>query len=99
MYARNASAGCCTRFLSTWAYTMSYLLGLVSRFDSAGQMAALGGFASKMGLASGPAIAAAILGDNNYPLVIGVAVFALMAALMAIAYPTRVQDRKAGNVA
>ena len=30
--------------------------GLVSRFDTAGQMAAMGGFASKMGLASGPAI-------------------------------------------
>ena len=44
----------------TWAFVISYLLGICSEFDTTGQMAALGGFASKMGLASGPAIAAMI---------------------------------------
>ena len=33
----------------TWGFTISYLLGLASRFDETGQMAAMGGFASKMG--------------------------------------------------
>jgi predicted MFS family arabinose efflux permease len=78
----------------TWAYTIAYLLGLMSRFDTAGQMAALGGFASKMGLASGPAIAALLLGKDNYRLVIGVAIVALAISLIVIIPPARMQDRK-----
>jgi len=77
----------------TWAYTIAYLLGLMSRFDTSGQMAALGGFASKMGLASGPAVAALLLGEDNYPLIIGVAVAALVLSMLAIMFPARVQDR------
>jgi predicted MFS family arabinose efflux permease len=77
----------------TWAYCMSYLLGLASRFDASGQMAALGGFASKMGLASGPAIAALIMGENNYPLIIWAAVAGLvLCTIMSIA-PSLAQDR------
>jgi len=77
----------------TWAYTIAYLLGLMSRFDTTGQMAAMGGFASKMGLASGPAVAALLLGEDNYPLIIAVAVAALIGSLLAIVIPARVQDR------
>jgi len=79
----------------TWAYTIAYLLGLMSRFDTTGQMAAMGGFASKMGLASGPAVAALLLGEDNYPLIIIVAAAALAISLLAILYPARIQDRKA----
>ena len=78
----------------TWAFTIAYLLGLMSRFDSTGQMAALGGFASKMGLASGPAAVAILLGEDNYSLVIGVAVAALILSLVAIVPPSMIQDRK-----
>ena len=76
----------------TWAYTIAYLLGLMSRFDTSGQMAALGGFASKMGLASGPVVAALLLGEDNYPLIIGAAVIALVVSLLAIILPARIQD-------
>lgn len=76
----------------TWAYTISYLLGLVSRFDTAGQMAAMGGFASKMGLASGPAIAATIIGESNYVLITWAAVAGLVACLAVVLYPAFVQD-------
>jgi DHA1 family inner membrane transport protein len=79
----------------TWAFTIAYLLGLMSRFDTAGQMAALGGFASKMGLASGPAIAAMLLGENNYARIIIVAAVALAFSLLAILPPARIQDRGA----
>ncbi|WP_346837873.1 MFS transporter [Microbulbifer sp. SAOS-129_SWC] len=41
----------------TWAFCVPYLLTIASRFDSAGQMGAFGGFASKMGLACGPLLA------------------------------------------
>lgn len=78
----------------TWAFTIAYLLGLVSRFDTAGQMAALGGFASKVGLASGPALAAAFLGEDNYVTIIWAAVFGLVLCLLFVLYPARVQDRK-----
>lgn len=77
----------------TWAFTIAYLLGLVSRFDTAGQMAALGGFASKVGLASGPALAAYFLGEDNYVTIIWAAVFGLVLCLLFILYPARVQDR------
>jgi len=77
----------------TWAYTISYLLGLTSRFDATGQMAAMGGFASKMGLASGPAIAAMLLGENNYPLITWAAVVGLVLSLLIVVLPARMQDR------
>ena len=81
----------------TWAYTIAYLLGLASRFDATGQMAAMGGFASKMGLASGPALAAMMLGENNYSLIIWAAVIGLVMCCLMILYPSRVQDlSKAG---
>jgi len=77
----------------TWAYTISYLLGLASRFDATGQMAAMGGFASKMGLASGPAIAAMLLGENNYALITWAAVVGLVLSLLIVLLPARMQDR------
>jgi len=86
-FAANALVGI------TWAYTISYLLGLSSRFDTSGQMAALGGFASKMGLASGPAVAALLMGEDNYALIIWVAVAALVLCTAVVIAPARAQDR------
>tara|TARA_R110002126_G_scaffold97190_18_gene226797 strand:- start:4085 stop:5269 length:1185 start_codon:yes stop_codon:yes gene_type:complete len=76
----------------TWAFSMAYLLGICAEFDKAGQMAALGGFASKMGLASGPLIAALLLGNTQYPLLINVAVVMLLAAAVVTLYPCRLLD-------
>ena len=77
-----------------WAFVISYLLGMCSEFDTTGQMAALGGFASKMGLASGPAVAALIVGDNTYGLLINVSVIALGLCLLAMLLPARTLDRR-----
>ena len=77
----------------TWAFTIAYLLGLASSFDRHGQMAALGGFASKMGLASGPAVCAILLGEDNYPLIIWAAVIALVLCLACAWRPARLQDQ------
>ncbi|WP_228614606.1 MFS transporter [Alkalimonas sp.] len=77
----------------TWAFSIAYLLGICAEFDKAGQMAALGGFASKMGLASGPLIAALLLGNTQYPLLINVAVVMLIAAALVTLYPARLLDR------
>ena len=76
----------------TWAFIISYLLGMCAEFDSSGQTAALGGFASKMGLASGPMVAALVLGENNYTLLINLAVISLVACLIVFIVPARVLD-------
>ncbi len=77
----------------TWAFVMSYLLGLVAAFDRTGQMAALGGFASKMGLASGPLAGGLLLGDDNYGLLINLAVIGLALSAVASLIPARLKDR------
>ena len=77
----------------TWAFVIPYLLGLVSEFDKAGQMAALGGFASKMGLASGPFAAGLLLGEDDYARLINIAVLALAVSLVASVVPALKQDR------
>lgn len=78
----------------TWAFVISYLLGMCSEFDATGQMAALGGFASKMGLASGPAVAAMVVGESNYGLLINIAIIALIGCLLFMFFPARALDRE-----
>jgi predicted MFS family arabinose efflux permease len=75
-----------------WAFTISYLLGMAAEFDTTGQMAALGGFASKMGLASGPAVAAMIVGENNYGQIINIATVTLILCLVVVVMPARILD-------
>jgi predicted MFS family arabinose efflux permease len=78
----------------TWAFVIPYLLGLTAAFDKAGQMAALGGFASKMGLASGPMVSGLVLGDGgNYATLINVAVVALVVSFTASIIPAWRQDQ------
>ena len=67
---------------------------MCSEFDATGQMAALGGFASKMGLASGPAIAAVLVGESNYGLLINIAVVGLALCIAAMFLPARALDRE-----
>lgn len=78
----------------TWGYTISYLLGLASRFDATGQMAAMGGFASKIGLASGPVVTAILLGEDNYQLIIMVAAVVMVISAATVWLPARLQDKK-----
>lgn len=80
----------------TWAFVIPYLLGLAAEFDKTGRMAALGGFASKAGLASGPMAAGLLLGDvERYALVINLGMLALAASLAAGLLPALRQDRRA----
>ncbi len=76
----------------TWAFTISYLLSMCAEFDTTGQMAALGGFASKMGLASGPFVAAYVVGENNYALVISAATVGLILCMFAAIGPSKLLD-------
>ncbi len=77
----------------TWAFVISYLLGMCAAFDRSGQTAALGGFASKMGLASGPLVAAMVVGESNYTLLVNLAIIALVGGWLVVLKPAAVLDR------
>ncbi|MBB5213063.1 MFS transporter [Microbulbifer hydrolyticus] len=69
----------------TWAFCVPYFLTMASRFDSAGQMGAFGGFASKLGLACGPLVAGYfITGGGSYTQLIIVATAVLAVCLAAV---------------
>ena len=72
----------------TWSFGIPYLLGMCAEFDQTGQIAALGGFASKMGLASGPMVAALVVGKSMTSAgSINVGALALVLCLVAAMVP------------
>ena len=77
----------------TWAFVIPYLLGMCAAFDKTGQTAAMAGFCSKMGLATGPLVGGVILGSDNYVLLITVSVLVLAASAVAALYPALMLDR------
>ena len=78
-----------------WNFVISHLLGMCARFDQTGQTAVWGGFASKMGLASGPMLFSFIVGAGNYSALIALALVLLAFATFASAIPAWVLDRGA----
>jgi hypothetical protein len=81
----------------TWAMCIAYLFGMCAQLKADGQIAVLGGFVSKMGLASGPAVCALALQRVGYPVLIEVsAVVILLSGLLCFA-PARALDRSTRN--
>lgn len=78
----------------TWAFVIPYLLGMSAAFDKAGQMAALAGFFSKMGLASGPAMAAFVAAGGQYDGLINISVLGLALSGLASIAPALALDRQ-----
>lgn len=77
-----------------WSFLVPYLFGMCAQFDPAGQAASLGGFFSKMGLATGPAAAAFLIGDTgNYVLLIAAAFVGLTVCGLAALRPALLLDR------
>jgi predicted MFS family arabinose efflux permease len=77
----------------TWAFVIPHLLGMCARCDTSGRAAALGGFASKMGLASGPFVGSLLLGADRYGLLIDVATAVIIACTVAALLPAARLDR------
>lgn len=77
-----------------WSFTIAYLLGLCAAFDRSGRSAALAGFSSKIGLASGPALGAVVLGEIHYIRLILLACLGLGIAAIAAVWPARVLDQQ-----
>jgi predicted MFS family arabinose efflux permease len=75
-----------------FAITVPYLLGLASELDASGQMSALGGFLSTLGLASGPVLGALLTRENGFDTLIYAALILLILSVCAAAYPARYLD-------
>jgi MFS transporter, DHA1 family, inner membrane transport protein len=77
----------------TWAFVVPYLLGMGAAFDKAGRTAALAGFFSKMGLATGPFAGAYLLDGVSYDRLIDISVLVLLASAFAALGPAAELDR------
>jgi hypothetical protein len=78
---------------AAWAFCVPYLLTMSAKFDEAGQMAALGGFASKMGLACGPMVAGYVLSsEGSYPFLIWAAIGVIALCIAIASFPARRLD-------
>ena len=83
---------------ATWCFVIPYLLGMCAAFDPQGRMAALGGFFSKMGLATGPLGAALIVNAKlGYGLLIDLTVAVLVVSMAALILPAMILDRKSNT--
>jgi hypothetical protein len=79
----------------TWAFVISYLLGMCSAFDTSGRAAAIAGLASKVGLATGPLMGAVLQQSGSYGLLIDLSTAAIILCAIAAAIPARLLDRRA----
>jgi DHA1 family inner membrane transport protein len=79
----------------TWNFGIAYLLGMAARFDEHGQTAVWAGFASKIGLASGPMVGALILADTSYGALVWGALGMLVLGVIAASIPAWSLDRRA----
>jgi hypothetical protein len=75
-----------------WGFSIPYILGLCSTFDTHGQMVALAGFISKMGLASGPLIASIFIIDEGIGFIINVAFVSLIIAMIFSWYSSKASE-------
>jgi len=83
----------------TWSFVISYLLGMCASFDRGGQSAAMAGFMSKVGLATGPLVAGLLLDGQRFGLLINIAVVALAASALAALLPAALLDRASRETA
>jgi predicted MFS family arabinose efflux permease len=81
----------------TWALCIAYLLGMCAQLSVDGRVAALGGFVSKMGLASGPAVCAFALQRVGYPVLIDVSAALILSSGVLCLAPAIALDRPAGR--
>jgi predicted MFS family arabinose efflux permease len=76
----------------TWAFVNPYLFSICARLDENGQVAAMGSVASKLGLATGPAVVGLMLANDNYSLVIIIASVVLFISLITSLMAAKLVD-------
>jgi MFS family permease len=78
----------------TWGMAIAYLFGMTAEFDKSGRTSALGGFISKMGLASGPMVAGRVLDAGlGFGSLINLALIGLALSGFLMLFPARSLDR------
>lgn len=77
----------------TWSMCMACLLGMCAQLKADGRIAVLGGFVSKMGLASGPFACAYALQFTGYPVLINVSSALLVGTALLCIVPALALDR------
>jgi DHA1 family inner membrane transport protein len=70
---------------------LSFLLGVFSRFDRTGQVVVYGTAMQKIGLAAGPAVAAAVLGQDRFARIILLSIACMAIALGMVLPAARAQ--------
>lgn len=78
----------------SWAFCLPYLFGICAELDKSGQMAAVGGMASKLGMATGPLLMATLLTDNSYGLVINLAIIMIVISALFTYHPAGILDKR-----
>jgi len=76
-----------------WSFVIPILFTMCAALDPSGRCAALGGFFSKMGLASGPLLAPFVIGTDRYGLLVWVSAAVLGLVLCACAWPAARLER------
>ena len=76
-----------------WSFVIPWLFSMCAALDPSGRSATLGGFCSKMGLASGPLLAPYLIGNEDFAALIRAAAAALVLVLAAAVWPARYIDR------
>jgi len=80
----------------TWGFVIAFLFGMTAEFDRTGRTAAIGGFVSKLGLASGPVIAGSMLAaGQGFGSLINMALIGLAASALFMLVPAFALDRAA----
>jgi hypothetical protein len=77
-----------------WAFAVPYIFGMCAQLDHNGQLTVLGGFCSKMGLATGPLLAGRLLVHDDYGLLINATVAALIVCTAVVLPTARRLDRR-----
>lgn len=77
-----------------WAFAVPYMFGMCAQLDYNGQLTVLGGFCSKMGLATGPLLAGRLLVHDDYQLLINVTVAVLVVCTVFVLPAARRLDRR-----
>ena len=66
---------------------LTYLFGMCADLDHSGQMATIGGMMSKLGMATGPLVAASLLNGEGYDIVIQIGMVGMVMTLFVALLP------------
>ncbi len=78
----------------TWGLAIAYLFGMTAEFDPSGRTSTLGGFVSKLGLASGPLVAGQVLDSGlGFGWLINLALIGLALSGFLMLFPAWHLDR------